>query len=247
MMESQRFLDQLALSSQRLADAADAAGAAAAVPTCPGWTVTDLLVHMVRGDNWARSIVERGAQGITDRVANDTPDDLPAGDALVSYFRTNAEDLVATLARVDPTTPAWTFSSADRTATFWRRRRAHETAVHRVDAESAAGEVTPIDTDLAADGIDEFLVSFLPRLQEPLAAVGDFTFHVHCTDTEGEWLLSQRDGAAIVTAEHAKGDVAVRGTGSDLLLFLWGRVPAGSLEVFGDEALLGRISDAIRV
>ena len=246
-MESQQFIDQLARNSQRLADAAASAGASAPVPTCPGWTVTDLLAHMVRGDNWARTIVERGTEGLTDRVANETPDDLPEGDALVGYFRTNAEGLVETLKRVDPATPAWTFSAADRTATFWRRRRAHETAVHRVDAESAAGEVTPIDTELAVDGIDEFLVSFLSRLKEPLAAVGDFTFHVHCTDSEGEWLLVQRDGEAVVTAEHAKGDVAARGTASDLLLFLWGRVPAEQLEVFGDDELLGRISAAIRV
>lgn len=246
-MQTQQYLEQLTRNSERLADAAAAAGVSAAVPTCPGWTVADLLDHLVRGDDWAKRIVERGQQGITERTLPEAPADEPEGEALVPYFRDGARALVHTLSNVDPATPAWTFSAADRTATFWQRRRAQETAVHRVDAESAAGEVTPIDTELAADGIDEFLSSFLPRLQEPLGTVGDFTFHLHCTDTEGEWLLSQRDGAAIVTAEHAKGDVAARGAASDLLLFLWGRVSADSLEVFGDEALLERIRAAIRV
>jgi uncharacterized protein (TIGR03083 family) len=247
MMQTQQYLEQLTRNSERLAEVAAAAGVTAPLPTCPGWTMADLLDHLVRGDDWAKRIVERGQQGITERTLPEAPDDEPEGDALVAYFLEGARALVRTLSGADPATSVWTFSAADRTVMFWQRRRAHETAVHRVDAESAAGDVTPIDTQLAADGIDEFLLSFLPRLQEPLTAVGDFTFHLHCTDTEGEWLLSQRDGAASVTAEHAKGDVAARGTASDLLLFLWGRVPADSLEVFGDDALLGRISEAIRV
>ena len=46
--------------------------------------------------------------------------------------------------------------------------------------------------------------------------------------------------SAVITREHAKGDVAVRGGASDLLLFLWHRIPADRLEVFGDPALLDR-------
>jgi predicted lipid carrier protein YhbT len=44
----------------------------------------------------------------------------------------------------------------------------------------------------------------------------------------------------VVTREHAKGDVAARGTASDLLLFLYGRIDADGLDVFGDAALLAR-------
>jgi uncharacterized protein (TIGR03083 family) len=246
-MDSRLYLDHLARDSERLADAATEAGNAAPVPTCPGWLVGDLLVHMVRGDTWARTIVERGAQGITARVATDDSDALPEGGALVERFRSSAASLVATLGAVDADTPTWTFSSADRSAAFWRRRRAHETAVHRFDAESAVGESAPINAQLAVDGIDEFFGVFLPKLGQPLAAVGDFTFHVHCTDVEGEWLLTQRDGEVVVTDEHAKGDVAARGRASDLVLLLWGRVPAGALEVHGDAELLAQIGDALRV
>ena len=66
---------------------------------------------------------------------------------------------------------------------------------------------------------------FLPRLADNFDAVGDGTLHLHCTDVEGEWLVARRDGEVTVTREHAKGDVAARGSASDLFLFLWGRVP----------------------
>jgi uncharacterized protein (TIGR03083 family) len=246
-MQTQQYLDQLASNSDRLADVAAAVGVDAAVPTCTGWTVTDLLDHMIRGDLWARTIVEQGKRGITDRVLPEAPADQPEGDALVPYFRAGATALVDALASTDPSTPVWTFGAHDRTAAFWQRRRAQETAVHRFDAEAAAGTPTPIDTELAVDGIDEFLVVFLPRLADNFGAVGDGTVHVHCTDADGEWLVALCGGQPTVTREHAKGDVAARGSASDLLLFLWGRVPADSLEVFGDADLLASFRAAIRV
>jgi uncharacterized protein (TIGR03083 family) len=241
-MEIQDFLDALARDSDALADAADAAGPDAPVPTCPGWTVADLMVHMVQGDRWAQRIVESRS---TERVMPEMPADAPAGAALVPYFRAGAQELVATLAAVPPDTSVWTFSATNRTAGFWRRRRAQETAMHRVDAESAAGSVQPVDQAMAVDGIDEFLTVFLPRLAT--GVVLDGSLHLHCTDVQGEWLLRRDGDDLVVTREHAKGDVAARGTASDLVLFLWGRGPASALEVFGDPAALDRFRDSIRV
>jgi uncharacterized protein (TIGR03083 family) len=246
-METEQFLDQLAQNSARLADAAAAAGTEAAVPTCPGWTVADLLDHCLSGDNWARTIAENGRAGSTERVLPADTDPSLQGDALIEQFRAGAAALVAELSSVSPDTPVWTFSSSNRTASFWQRRRAQETAVHRYDAETAAGTPTPIDADLAVDGIDEFFTVFLPRLADNFGDVGDGTVHLHCTDVDGEWLVTRRDGAVTVTPEHAKGDVAARGRASDLLLFLWGRVPSDALEVFGHADLLARFRNAIRV
>jgi uncharacterized protein (TIGR03083 family) len=247
-METQRYLDQLTQNSDRLADAAAAAGVDAPIPAVPGWTVVDLLDHCAGGDRWARAIVATGSR---EGVPRELPPDAPSGEALIPYFRDGAHELVATLAATDPTTSVWTFSPADRTARFWYRRRAQETSVHRYDAEAAAGTPTPLDAEMAVDGVDEFLTVFLPRLQEGLVGeggqLGDGTVHLHCTDADGEWLVAGRDGQLTVTAEHAKGDVAARGSASDLMLFLWGRVPAESLEVFGDADLLARFRQAIRV
>jgi uncharacterized protein (TIGR03083 family) len=247
-MEISQYLDHLTRESTALADAAAAAGPAAAVPACPGWTVTDLLRHCASGDTWARLIVETGSR---EGVPTELPDDAPTGAALVDDFREGAAALVRTLAATDPTRSVWTFTPSDRTARFWIRRRAQETTVHRVDAESAAGPVGPIDPAFASDGIDEYLTVFVPRFGKGLAELGG-SIHLHCTDVEGEWLLvpeagGDGGGGVVVTREHAKGDVAARGRAEDLLLHLWGRRPADALEVFGDAALLARFVDAVRV
>jgi uncharacterized protein (TIGR03083 family) len=243
-MENEQYLESLARDSDALADAAAAAGPDAAVPTCPGWTVEDLLRHCAGGDRWARTIVETGSR---EHAPRDLPPDAPTGADLVPYFREGAKALVDTLAAADPGASVWTFSPADRTARFWYRRRAQESAVHRFDAQSAAGTTAPMGTELAVDGIDEFLTVFLPRLVGGVTALDDATVHLHCTDTEGEWLIVRDGDDLVVTREHAKGDVAARGTASDLTLFLWGRVGADPLEVFGNAAALARFRDEIKV
>jgi len=242
------YLDHLARESAALADAAAAAGPDADVPACPGWTVTDLLRHAAGGDTWARLIVETGSR---EGVPTELPADAPTGDALVARYRDGAEALVQVLTDADPSASVWTFFPGDRTASFWIRRRAHETTVHRVDAQSAAGDVTPIDPAFASDGIDEYLAVFAPRFGKDLAALGG-TIHLHCTDVEGEWLVApDPEGGArdpiVVTREHAKGDVAARGRAEDLLLLLWGRRDVAAVEVFGDADLLARFVSAVRV
>jgi uncharacterized protein (TIGR03083 family) len=243
-MEHEQYLQHLERDSDALADAAAAAGADAPIPSCPGWTVEDLLRHCAGGDRWARTIVETGSR---EHAATQLPADAPSGAGLVGYFRESARALHDTLAATGPDASVWTFSPADRTARFWYRRRAQETAVHRVDAQLAAGTPAPVDADLAVDGVDEFLTVFLPRLAGGVMALDGATVHLHCTDTEGEWLIARDGDDLVVTREHAKGDVAARGSASDLVLFLWGRVGADQLEVFGDAGALGRFRDEIKV
>ena len=52
------------------------------------------------------------------------------------------------------------------------------------------------------------------------------------------WIDLDHDAKAI--PEHAKADTAIRGTRSDLLLWLNNRGPLESLEVFGDQKILDR-------
>jgi uncharacterized protein (TIGR03083 family) len=112
----------------------------------------------------------------------------------------------------------------------------HELGVHRWDAEAAVGEARPIPTDVAEDGIDELLQEFLPAAD--VSGVGG-TIHLHATDGDGEWFIETAGGLRWTRA-HEKGDVAVRGDSSDLLLLLWGRVGADAVEVLGDDTVLAR-------
>ncbi len=121
-------------------------------------------------------------------------------------------------------------------ASFWARRMAHETAVHRADAQIATGREAEFEPDLAADAIDEwlgFLSGPAPGDPDPrLDALPDgAVLHVHATDDglngAGEWLV-RRDGIPVkVDPGHGKGDVALRGQAGRLLLVLLRRVPAG--------------------
>lgn len=153
-------------------------------------------------------------------------------------YRRGRAELLKTLGGADPTMPAWTWSS-DKTAGFVIRRMAQETAVHLWDAREAAGTVSPIEPALASDGIDEFLAHFLSAVAEGAAPVAG-SVHVHCGDVPGEWTVREGDDGFTVAREHSKGDCAIRGGASDILLTMWRRVPLSTVDVVGDADVAAR-------
>src|SRR6202034_1290764 len=104
---------------------------------------------------------------------------------------------------------------------------AHETAIHRVDAQLAAGSaVTPFDAPFAADGVDELLACFVPRRSTALQAEKPAALAVRCTDEDRAWVLRiGPDGVTTESAPVADGvaDCSVRGAAADLYLALWNR------------------------
>jgi uncharacterized protein (TIGR03083 family) len=226
------------------ADASDLAAAARAgldapVPSCPGWSVADLVAHTGlvhrRVAERVRTRAMRRSLGVSIEA--------PPESELVGWFEDGVEELARVLADADPDGPVWNWSIGAQRAGFWPRRMAHETAVHRWDGQAAHGKPRPIDGDLAVDGIDEFLDVFLATdlARAPAANLGG-AVHLHCTDRAAEWLVEVRDGRPTVRREHARGDVAVRAPASDLLLLLWKRIQPGTVEVFGDAALFRAFS-----
>jgi uncharacterized protein (TIGR03083 family) len=217
--------------------AAAAAGLDQPVPSCPGWDVRALLDHVTRTHRWAAAVVRTGER-------QDYGDAGEPADDPVSTFRNGLAGLEAELAAKAPDAAVWTFgASRDGRAVWWTRRQALETAVHRWDAEAATsspGGARPVTTDLAVEGIDEYLADFLPRvLRKPVAGIGG-TFHVHCTDADGEWLIDLSAERPAPTREHAKADTAVRGPASGVYLWLWNRLDPGAagLEAFGRDSVL---------
>jgi uncharacterized protein (TIGR03083 family) len=244
-MELDEYLDAITNESAALADAAALAGLDARVPSCPDWTVADLVAHVGEVQQWARVTVERRA---TERISRSSLPSAPRGAELLPWFRAQASALVEVFSATDAAVPVWSWTD-DQTARFWFRRQANEVAVHRWDAQLAAGDPRPIETRLAVDGVDECLAMLPFRLRDQVVGTGE-TVHLHCTDTPpdaaGEWLVTLRPEGPVTEHRHAKGDVAARGTASDLDLFVWGRVPPTAFEVFGDSALLHRFQDAAR-
>lgn len=172
---------------------------------------------------------------------------------LLAWFADSAEDLAELLHSSDPEAPAWSWSGDHRVA-FWQRRMAHETVIHRWDAEDAVGVRAVLEpAPLAADGVDEVLTCFVPT-QDELPYTGPAgSVHIHATDAEGEWVVhlgpSVHPGSrskssrsrVLVDHGHERCDAALRGTASNLDLILWGRLPVGVAEVHGDERLLAAL------
>lgn len=227
-------------NASALVDAAERAGLDAQVPSCPDWVVADLLEHIGTVHRWATVCCDRSPSDPFMR-SKDAGIEVPVDHGeRPAWVREGSGLLADRLAARSPDDPCWTWAPP-QTIGFWRRRQAHETAMHRVDAQLAAGAAEPIDAALAADGIDEQM-SLLPNqpwAPEPITGAGE-TIHMHCTDVDGEWLVRLAPSGLEVERVHAKGDVAARGTASDLLAWQLGRGPLDRLEVFGDEALLAR-------
>jgi uncharacterized protein (TIGR03083 family) len=241
-MEYRDFVATLSNEGDAFVAAARSAGVDATVPSCPGWTVADLCAHVGRLHRWAAETLRaRPAPPPRDWRERIQP---PTGPALIDFVVEGHGAFVDLLEHAEPEEACWTWIDEQNVA-FWARRQAHEMAIHRWDAQCATREPDPIDRTLAVDGIDELFDIRPFRPGGPPAGHGE-TIHLHCTDGDGEWLARFEPDGAVVTHEHAKGDAAARGTASDLLLLMWGRVPAERLEIFGDASLFTGWQDGTR-
>jgi uncharacterized protein (TIGR03083 family) len=221
-----------------LVEAAEAAGLDAPVAACPGWDVRRLLQHMAKVHQRTEAVVRTGA---------DSPppsSEFPRFDddyRLFAQFRATLDALCLTLEAADPDGRCWNFTGDAGDNAFWSRRMAHETTVHRIDAQRAAGQdADPVPGEQAADGLDELATVMLPMMVTLKQPAWDGSIHLHCTDEPGEWTLRLADGALTVTRDHEKGDLAVRGPAGGMFLWAWNRAePAeAGLECFGDTGLL---------
>ena len=199
------------------------------IASCEPWVGADLLWHMIEVHYSWKFIVESHLMNSDDYV----PRSKPADKDLLTEHRSGLDDLINVLSSLDPARSCWTWAGIQDVA-WVIRRMAHETAVHAWDAHCATGKTTEIDAVLASDGIDEFVhVMVMSNMRDeegPLTG----SVHIHCTDVDGEWLIVPTGTSdVVVTREHAKGDCAIRGSASSLLLGLWRRIPMSSLEVIG--------------
>jgi uncharacterized protein (TIGR03083 family) len=220
--------------------AAAGMGLDADVPTCAGWDVAAVVNHV-------SGIYARVGFLVAERIAQ-APESIPgvpAGEP-IEVLSGLLDELVLALSECDADTPIWTsVFDVPGGAAFWARRMAHESAVHRFDAQAAHGVVQPIDSELASDGIDEMIDVIAPRLyvrDKISGPTGSVRFHSSDNDT---WQLQlEPDGLHRIDAVD-EADVTVNGTASALLLAAYSRMPWTSLEVHGDADLLTRWSTAM--
>jgi uncharacterized protein (TIGR03083 family) len=233
------YLSSLASDYQRLAEVS-AGHLADQVPTCPEWTVDDLVRHV------ATVYLHKVECMRLNALPDPWPPDVSAEPALDLLSRAHVA-LTAELTSRDPGSPAWTWYGPDQTAGFWARRMAQETVIHRIDGELAAGVASrAIPDDLAVDGIDEVLRIFLAWASQewledfaaPLSK-GDGSVLVQAGGQS--WLVSWDSTG--VTAEPGAGSARaeITGTPDALLRWLWRRAGDDSVEAAGDVAKVAQL------
>ncbi|MDQ3763449.1 MAG: maleylpyruvate isomerase family mycothiol-dependent enzyme [Actinomycetota bacterium] len=248
-LHNDRYLDALTAQSALLAEALAGADLQQRVPTCPDWTLYRLAEHLGQSHRWVTEIVTRRVTtqpGPGELPLATAPEDV---DGLCAWLREGAGELADAIRAAGPQTPVWSWAD-DHSVGFWARRAAHETTVHRADAELALGREFTVEADLAADAISEWLsllslpqaVEYRPELAA-LRGEGQI-LHLHSTDPglgeAGEWIVRRTPSGPSWEHGHAKGDVAVRGAVVDLLLVLLRRVPPDKapITVLGDASVL---------
>jgi uncharacterized protein (TIGR03083 family) len=237
VIEQRDQISQFTADLRSLVAAGRTGPAEAPVGACPGWTVARLCIHVGSLARWATEVLR--APGPFDVKQLER---APKG-AEVDYLAAGIAPLLAAVEQCAPAAQVWTWAGPSTGRGWWTRRLMHEIAVHRWDGEAAVGAPAPIPTDVAIDGIDELFELFVPRriAQHDGTDVGG-SIHLHCTDGDGEWTFNTFDGVFSLTHGHAKGDCAVRGPASALLLMQWGRIPVDdpSVERFGNLEVLAR-------
>lgn len=255
MIEDLEFPDLLRLIDERSTAFRTAVAAApsldAPVPTCPGWTLFDLVKHLGGGDRFWAAIVGAGpadgppAEAAAARAALEVPQER---EALLAWLAASTQLLLNALREAGPESGCWTWwptSQSPQTAGGVARHRVQETAVHTYDVQFAEGAPQPLPVEVALDGVEEFLFTVCATQSawphEPTA----FDFHA----AEGRsWRLTvDGDGARVTripaptAATGEDSDAAgasVHGTASELVLYLYDRIQAESLQVDGDAGLL---------
>ncbi|HEY1573267.1 MAG TPA: maleylpyruvate isomerase family mycothiol-dependent enzyme [Pseudonocardiaceae bacterium] len=202
------------------------------VPTCPGWTLTQLLRHVGRGDRWA-------AQIITDRAAGDLDprlvrDGKPPADAAAAmrWFAESPHTLLTAVRDIGPDTEVATFLGP-RPASWWIRRRLHEATIHRADAALALRTEYELAADLAADGISEWLDRLVAEqaLGRPAPLPAGAHLVLRATDSADVWTVRGTSGGIDWSDADSDGDIRLTGPVTDLLLALVRRKSVEDTEI----------------
>ncbi len=245
-MESQRLRDCLEADFRRLREVAARADPGARVPSCPEWTMSDLLRHV--GAVYLHKVECMRLGRDPDAWPPPGTGDEPPLELLDRGYAA----LTAEFAARRPEDHAFTWYAPDQSVGFWIRRMAQETVIHRVDAELGAGApVAGIPADLAADGVDELLVVFVQygttgwpeEFAGLLKAAGDRLVSVVTPQQSWKLRLTSQD-VRVDGSAAGRPAAVVEGPAAEVLLWLWNRGGAGAVTT-GDEETIALLREVL--
>jgi len=252
------YLRHLRAESRRFRDVLAGCDPAARVPGCPEWNAADLLWHLAGVQRfWGTTIRTRPLGPDPDATEPDRPESY---DGLLEAFDTSSAALITALDGADPSEQAWSWST-EQTVGFTFRRQAHEALIHRLDAEQTAGQVTPLDAALAADGVEECLdvmyggappwgefaplphfvqVDLSDRDESVWVQIGRFTG----TDPSDQ-VVYDDDDIRVVPDPGTAADTVVHGSAAALDAWLWRRTDDRDIRITGDRNVYDHFRTAV--
>jgi uncharacterized protein (TIGR03083 family) len=233
-MENSRFLECLAADYGRIR-AIVPGHLDSLVPSCPEWTVADLVQHVGAVYLHKAVTMRDGAM-----PSEWPPPGLSDEDPVALLERAYAE-LVGEFSRREPEEFSSTWYEPDQSVGFWVRRMAQETVIHRIDAELGVGvPVTAVPDDLAIDGVDELLKMFVAYdvdkwPDDYTEVLGESPAWSYAINTDGvQWLVgtspgefSVGGGPGMTVPAFSRTDVTISGTPTALLRWIWNRETPG--------------------
>ncbi len=248
------YLDAIRRESARFLELAHELPADSTVPSCPDWTGSDLVWHLTEVQHFWAGIVD----GLLDDPDAVSPLDRPSDGALPALFAEESRRLVAALERRNEADGCWSWHDGGHSVGWVRRRQAHEALIHRIDAELAAGSAFTVDPELAADGVDEILRVMLDAAGLPEWTTRELDGATAVIEVDGgaaSWAMAlgrfhgtspntgntYDDPALWLVESVGRPTATLRGSGTDIDLWLWGRGSADGIEVEGDPAVVDRI------
>jgi uncharacterized protein (TIGR03083 family) len=247
------YVAQLRNDGDRVSTVLAGADLDARVPSCPDWSLRDLIRHLGGVHRWATGFVFALDDHPKDTDLEELIGGWPADADLGPWFAAGHRALVQAIEEAPADLETWTFLEAPTPLMFWARRQAHETAIHRVDAELAVGRVTGFPMAFAADGIDELLLRFASRPGRELPVDRPRSMTVRASDAERSWRITFAPDALDIEADVTRNsggplaDANVEGPASELYVWLWNRRETGGFEVRGDPGLLALWRDVLQV
>lgn len=221
-------VEEIARSSARIAELITAENSDAKVPSCPEWTLLDLVAHIGEVQNsWANCIREGNANAPWQGEVAKPESPQDSG----TWLRAQTRLLIDAIESMSDTSPCWTWWGEPLTALAVARHQVQEAEVHRWDAELAVSTPSPIPVEIAIDGIPEFLHVHRASIQKLKLP----HIQLSATDSTGNWQVN----------EGQVDTVAISGAASDLVLFLFGRCPVDKLSVAGKSDQINALVEAL--
>lgn len=242
-MDYDRHCTEIVTQTELLTTGVAGTDLRAPVPSCPGWSLGNLVRHIGGGHRWAEEVVRtRSAEWMPDDQVRRLDGDDSAG-LPVAWLVEGATRFAGTLRAAGPDAELWV-PFGRGTTSFWARRFAHETVIHRADATLAAGTEFVLDPDVAIDAFDEWMeldshplhFEITPRKRELLAPGRTLAFEA----PGASWFVDLTGDVIRWRRGKSEAAVTVRGPLTDLLLLLYQRKPldGDGVEIHGDRRLL---------